>query len=41
MEHLILVYFYYNDGYNVLDTMKVFPHVDLIIMKKVFLFFIM
>ena len=39
MEHLILVYCYCNEGFNVLDTMKVFPHVDLIIMKKVYDFF--
>ena len=41
MEHLILVYCNYNEGYNVLDTMEVFPHIDLIIMKKVYDFFIM
>jgi len=29
-------YYYYIEGYNVLDTMGVFPHVGLIIIKKVY-----
>ena len=33
MKPLILVYGYYNEGHNVLNTMEVFPHVDLIIRK--------
>ena len=39
MKLLILVYCYYNEGNNVLDTMEVFPHVDLIIMKKIYDFY--
>ena len=39
MKPLILVYCYCNKGHNVLDTIKVFPHVDLIIMKKMYNFY--
>ena len=34
MEPLIIVYYYYDEGHNVLETMEVFPHVDLIIIRK-------
>ena len=34
MKLLILIYYYYDEGYNVLDTMKVFPYVDLIKIRK-------
>ena len=39
MKPLILVYWYYNEGRNVLDTMEVLPHVDLIVMKKIYDFY--
>ena len=32
IEPLILVY-YYDEGHNVLETMEVFPYVDLIIIR--------
>ena len=38
MKPLIPVYCYCNEDHNVLDTMKVFPHVDLIIMRKYMIF---
>ena len=34
MEPLILVYYYYDEGHNVLETMEVLSHVDLIIIRK-------
>ena len=34
MEPLILVYYYYDECHNVLETMEVFPYVDLIIIRK-------
>ena len=34
MESLILIYYYYDEGYNVLETIEVLPHVDLIIIEK-------
>ena len=39
MKHLILVYCYYDGSYNVLDTMEVFPYVDLIIIRKTYDFY--
>ena len=39
MKTLILVYYYYNEGHNVLNTMEVFPYVDLIIMRKKYDFY--
>ena len=34
MEPLILGYYYYDEGHNVLETMEVLSHVDLIIIRK-------
>ena len=34
MEPLIIAYYYYDEGHNVLETVEVFPHVDLIIIRK-------
>ena len=34
MKPLILVYYYYDEDHNVLDTMEVFPYVDLIIIIR-------
>ena len=39
MKPLIFVYCYYNEGYNVLDIMEFFPHVDLIIIRKIYDFY--
>ena len=39
IEPLILVYYYYDEGYNVLDTIEVFPYVDLIIIRKTYDFY--
>ena len=39
MESLILIYYYYDEGHNVLDTVKVFPYVDLIIIRKTYDFY--
>ena len=34
MEPSILVYYYYDEGHNVLETMEVPPHVDLVIIRE-------
>ena len=39
MKPLILVYDYYDESHNVLDTMEVFPYVDLIIIRKTYDFY--
>ena len=39
MKPLILVYCYYVESHNVLDTMEVFPYVDLIIIRKTYDFY--
>ena len=39
MKPLILVYCYYDGSHNVLDTMKVFTYVDLIIIRKTYDFY--
>ena len=39
IESLIPVYYYHDEGHNVLDTMEVFPYVDLIIIKRTYDFF--
>jgi len=39
MELLIIVYYYYDEGHNVLDTMEVFPYIDLIIIRKIYDFY--
>ena len=39
MEPLILIYYYYDEGHNVLDTMEVLPYVDLIIIRKTYDFY--
>ena len=39
MKPLILVYCYYDESHNVLDTMEVFPYVDLIIIRKTYDFY--
>jgi len=39
MKLLILVYFYYNEGHNVSDTMEIFLHVHLIVMRKIYNFY--
>ena len=39
MKPLILVYCYYDENHNVLDTMEVFPYVDLIIIRKTYDFY--
>ena len=36
MKPLILVYCYYDESHNVLDTMKLFPYVELIIIRKTY-----
>ena len=36
MKTLILVYCYYDESHNVLDTMEVFPYVDSIIIRKTY-----
>ena len=36
MKPLILVYCYYDESYNILDTMEVFSYVDLIIIRKTY-----
>ena len=36
MKPLILVYCYYDESHNVLDTMEVFPYVDSIIIRKTY-----
>ena len=39
MKPLILVYCYYDENRNVLDTMEVFSHDNLIIIKKLYDFY--
>ena len=39
MEPLIIIYCYYDENHNVLDTMEVFPHDNLIIIKKLYDFY--
>ena len=39
MKPLILIYCYYDESHNVLDTMEVFPYVDLIIIRKTYDFY--
>ena len=39
MKPLILIYCYYDESHNVLDTMEVFPYVDLIIIRKTYHFY--
>ena len=39
MKLLILIYYYYDESHNVLDTMEVFPYVDLIIISKTYDFY--
>ena len=39
MKPLILIYYYYDESHNVLDTMEVFPYDDLIIIKKLYDFY--
>ena len=39
MKPLILVYYYYDESHNVLDTMEVFPYVELIIIRKTYDFY--
>ena len=39
MKPLILFYYYYDEGHNVLDTMEIFPYVDLIIIRKIYDFY--
>ena len=39
MKPLILIYCYYDECYNVLDTMEVFPYVDVIIIRKTYDFY--
>ena len=36
MEPLILIYYYYDEAHNVLDTIEVFSYVDLIIIRKTY-----
>ena len=36
MKPLILIYCYYDESHNLLDTMKVLPYVDLIILRKTY-----
>ena len=39
MKPLILIYCYYDESHNVLDTMEVFSYVDLIIIRKTYDFY--
>ena len=39
MKLLILVYCYYDESHNFLDTMEVFPYVNLIIIRKTYDFY--
>ena len=39
MKPLILIYCYYDERHNVLDTMNVFPYVDLIMIRKTYDFY--
>ena len=39
MKPLILIYCYYDESHNVLNTMEVFPYVELIIIRKTYDFY--
>ena len=39
MKPLILIYYYYDESHNDLDTVEVFPYVDLIIIRKTYDFY--
>ena len=39
MKSLILVYYYYDESHNVLNTMEVFSHDNLIIIRKTYDFY--
>ena len=39
MKPLIIVYCYFDERYDILDTMEVFPHDNLIIVKKLYDFY--
>ena len=34
MEPLIIVYYYYDEGYNVFVTIEFFPHIDVMMAKS-------
>ena len=34
MEPLIIVYYYYDEGYNVFVTIEFFPHIDVMITES-------
>ena len=34
MEPLTLVYYYYDEGYNVFITIELFPHIDVMMAKS-------
>ena len=34
MELLIIVYYYYDEGYNVFVTIESFPHIDVIMVES-------
>ena len=34
MEPLIIVYYYYNEGYNVFVTIEFFPHIDVMMVES-------
>ena len=34
MEPLIIVYYYYDEGYNVFITIEFFPHIDVMMAKS-------
>ena len=39
MKLLIVIYYYYDKGHNVLDTMEIFLYVNLIIIRKTYDFY--
>ena len=34
MEPLIIVYYYYDEGYNVIVTIEFFPHIDVMMAES-------
>ena len=39
MKPLILIFYYFDESHNVLDTMEVLPYIDLIIIRKIYDFY--
>ena len=34
MEPLIIVYYYYDEGYNVFVTIEIFPHINVMVVES-------